>query len=430
MRYCVVQSLKRVTKSFQCDIQSDTRIPCRANRSFKYKDCSICLHVEAILIANHPVEFNGRAFVGMRGSACSTGCLHGNFGGTPRWANTPVPLQAILPTSYQHCIAICTATLLLLFYPLSLPSPLMCATSVMMTAIETGCNVVVGIVLPLHFLFLFGLWEILWIDRLKSTRKTVWQVRDNNKGEYVPALGSKDGTLHHAMPDFPLSQSQFFWQTHCVCGCTHTRASTLSVAISPVVKQVAQWDLHLLVAHFVFYPTIVVDCWFLVISARPHRRSSWVAMVVVSQIRRCSWVFLSGLHGPLLWALICKLDLAGTVPEKEFKWLRWHFCLQIDIYIWMLMVCSSSVGLEKLKYDDRSCHLVSIDKFVCGCWICHPYRGWVECTMWSNRAIRKFVYHTALKYWVIGTSVSNSLNISKVTRISLLTPPTKQKSLQ
>ena len=221
-----------------------------------------------------------------------------------------------------------------------------------------------------------------------------------------------------------------FWQTHCACGCTHTRASTLSVAISPVVEQVAWWELHLLVAHWILYHTDVVDCWFLVFVVRPHCRSSCIAMVVVPQIHRWPWFSPVWPLQPIFWTLLLKLDLAGSDLEKEFKWLLWDFGASIDIYCLMLMVWSSSVGLEKLKYDDCSCHLVSIDKFVCGCWICHPYRGWVECTMWSNRAIRKFVYHTALRNWVISTSVSNSLNISKETRISLLTLSTKQKSLQ
>ena len=138
----------------------------------------------------------------------------------------------------------------------------------------------------------------------------------------------------------------------------HNHWSTaLSVVISPAVEQVAQWELHLHVAWCILYHTVVVDCWFLVFVACPHCRSSCIAMVVVSKIRRRRWfsrvrplrrIALSALH---------KSDLSNSDLEKELEWLHWHFCLLIDIHFQMLTVWSSSVDVDQIV-SPLCCQLV------------------------------------------------------------------------
>ena len=206
----------------------------------------------------------------------------------PPWANPPVFLLSILHT---HSICIATHFTMAHWCHITIPylRCLLSIKSVIATTISTSRLWWLSVV-SLWFLFLFRLWELtVWNDRVKSTRETVWPVRDNNRGENSHGFWLKESTSHHAMLGSSLWILTIFWQTHRALWRTHTHARTLSVAISLVVEQVARRELHLLVACCILYHTVVVDCWFGVFLARLHCRSSSIAMVVVSKICRCPW---------------------------------------------------------------------------------------------------------------------------------------------
>lgn len=160
-----------------------------------------------------------------------------------------------------------------------------------------------------HF-FPFWFWQCLWIVRnlCESMERVIMmrisrEVRDNNKGKCAPALGSNERKFALANAAIRCSHSHNFPQALWSPWKTHTLASTILTTISPVVEHVAPWDLLAIDTHCLVYYTVVVDCWFHAFCAHPHRRSSVVAMVVLSQLRCSLRLFVVNLHVVSCWTL-------------------------------------------------------------------------------------------------------------------------------
>ena len=180
------------------------------------------------------MKSDGQAFVGMRGSACSTGCLHGNFGGTPPWAKHtgPTASHAAKKLSTLHCNLHHNTTVIVLptIFAISIDVRDLCHDDSHWDWLQCG-----GWHPSLFaFLFLFGLWEMLLWDSLE------WKALAKLFGKC--AITTRENMCQHWDPKTALCITQcrishfhnhkFLTNTLCMWVHTHSCIHTLGYDIS------------------------------------------------------------------------------------------------------------------------------------------------------------------------------------------------------